>query len=175
VGCCYRIAWRSRVPYPIEFEFTVERMERPALMEGRAEGALSGHGRWRLLEEGGVTAVLYEWNVATPKRWMNLVAPVARPVFAWNHDVVMRWGGEGLARQLGVPLLARGDRVHGPSRPGRFRLGVLGLAELALGRSRILGWGRGCVRRPRPAGGDRRSFGGVLGETDSATPGIDRR
>jgi hypothetical protein len=30
---------------PIEFEFTVERVERPALMEGRAEGELSGHGR----------------------------------------------------------------------------------------------------------------------------------
>ena len=108
VGCCYRIAWRSRVPYPIEFEFMVERVERPALMEGRAQGELSGHGRWRLLEEGGVTAVLYEWNVATSKRWMNIVAPVARPVFAWNHDVVMRWGGEGLARELGVPLLAQG-------------------------------------------------------------------
>jgi hypothetical protein len=52
--------------------------------------------------------VLYEWNVTTSKRWMNLVAPVARPVFAWNHDVVMRWGGEGLARELGVPLLAHG-------------------------------------------------------------------
>jgi hypothetical protein len=108
VGCCYQIEWRSRVPYPIEFDFTVECVERPALMEGQAVGDLSGHGRWRLLEEGGVTAVLYEWNVTTSKRWMNLVAPVARPVFAWNHDIVMRWGGEGLARELGVPLLAHG-------------------------------------------------------------------
>ena len=108
VGGRYRIEWRSRVPYPLAFEFTVERVDRPVLMEGRAEGELSGRGRWRLLEEGGVTAVLYEWNVATSKRWMNLVAPLARPVFAWNHDVVMRWGGEGLARELGVPLLAHG-------------------------------------------------------------------
>jgi hypothetical protein len=108
VGCCYRIAWRSRIPYPVEFDFTVERVERPGIMAGRAEGDLSGRGVWRLLEDGGVTAVLYEWNVATSKRWMNLVAPAARPVFAWNHDVVMRWGGEGLARELGVPLLARG-------------------------------------------------------------------
>ena len=108
MGCCYRIEWRSRVPYPVEFDFTVERVDRPALMEGRAEGELSGRGRWRLLEDGGITAVLYEWNVATTKRWMNVIAPVARPVFAWNHDVVMRWGGEGLARELGAPLLALG-------------------------------------------------------------------
>ncbi len=50
--------------------------------------------------------MLYEWNVSTGKRWMNAVAPLARPVFAWNHDLVMRWGGEGLARELGLPLLA---------------------------------------------------------------------
>jgi hypothetical protein len=38
---------------------------------------------------------------------MNLLAPLARPVFAWNHDVVMRWGAEGLAKLLRAPLLAR--------------------------------------------------------------------
>jgi hypothetical protein len=83
-------------------------VERPALMEGNAFGELSGHGRWRLLEDAGVTAVIYEWNVSTTKRWMNLLAPVARPVFEYNHDVVMCWGGEGLARQLGAKLLASG-------------------------------------------------------------------
>jgi hypothetical protein len=106
VGSCYRVEWRSRIPYSIEFDFTVEEVDEPALMSGRAEGDLNGHGRWRLLEEGGVTAVLYEWNVHTTKPWMNLIAPLARPVFDWNHDLVMRWGGEGLARELGAPLLA---------------------------------------------------------------------
>jgi hypothetical protein len=106
VGSCYRLEWRSRIPYSIVFDFTVEQVDEPALMEGRAEGDLIGRGRWRLFEDSGVTAVLYEWNVVTSKRWMNAIAPLARPVFAWNHDLVMRWGGEGLARELGVPLLA---------------------------------------------------------------------
>jgi hypothetical protein len=108
VGSRFRIAWRSRIPYSLEFDFTVERVERPSVMEGRARGELEGWGRWRLLEEAGVTAVLYEWNVVTTKRWMNLVAPLARPVFEYNHDVVMGWGGEGLARRLGARLLASG-------------------------------------------------------------------
>ena len=108
VGGRYRIAWRSRLPYPLEFEFAVSEAERPALMAGTAEGELAGTGRWRLFEHQGTTAVLYEWNVATTKPWMNLLSPVARPVFAWNHDVVMGWGGEGLARRLGARLLARG-------------------------------------------------------------------
>ena len=36
---------------------------------------------------------------------MNLLAPVARPLFKWNHDVVMNWGAEGLAKRLGVERL----------------------------------------------------------------------
>lgn len=107
-GSRHLVEWRSRVPYSVSFEFEVERVERPALMEGLAYGDLSGSGRWRLLEDAGVTAVLYEWNVETTQGWMNLVAPFARPIFEWNHDVVMRWGGEGLARRLGVRLLAAG-------------------------------------------------------------------
>jgi uncharacterized protein YndB with AHSA1/START domain len=108
VGSRYRIAWRSRMPYELEFDFTVRSREAPRLMEGDAVGELTGSGRWRLFQEDGVTAVLYEWNVETTKPWMKLLAPVARPAFEYNHNVVMRWGGEGLARRLGVRLLAAG-------------------------------------------------------------------
>lgn len=104
----YVIAWRSRIPYDLEFEFAVERIDRPYEMSGTATGELAGTGHWRLFEHAGVTAVTYEWDVRTAKRWMNVLAPVARPVFAYNHDVVMRWGGEGLARRLGCNLLAAG-------------------------------------------------------------------
>jgi hypothetical protein len=82
-------------------------VERPMLLEADAVGELAGVGRWRLFEQEGTTAVLYEWNVATTKPWMNLVAPVARPIFEWNHDWVMARGGEGIARLLGCELLAR--------------------------------------------------------------------
>jgi uncharacterized protein YndB with AHSA1/START domain len=108
VGSVSRLVWRSRLPYRIEFEVTTKRVERPHLMEGEAVGELTGTGRWRLFERDGVTAVLYEWNVRTTKAWMNLVAPVARPIFEWNHDWVMARGGEGVARLLGCRLLAAG-------------------------------------------------------------------
>jgi hypothetical protein len=104
----YRVAWRSRIPYSLEFDFGVERTDPPRAMEGTATGALRGTGHWRLFEQGGVTAVLYEWNVETTKLWMNVLGPLARPVFEYNHDVVMRWGGEGLARRLHNNLLAAG-------------------------------------------------------------------
>ena len=106
VGQRGRYVWRSAIPYPVEFEIRSTRVERPHLLEGTASGGLEGVGRWRLFEQEGVTAVIYEWNVRTTKRWMNAVAPFARPVFKWNHDWVMRNGGTGIAELLGCRLLA---------------------------------------------------------------------
>ena len=106
VGSLGRYVWRSRLPYRLEFEMRTTVVERPRYMEGQADGELAGAGRWRLFEEDGVTAVVYDWDVHTTRPWMNLLAPVARPVFAWNHDYVMSAGGEGLARRLNTTLVA---------------------------------------------------------------------
>ncbi|MDP9188675.1 MAG: SRPBCC family protein [Actinomycetota bacterium] len=106
VGQYGRYVWKSKLPYKLEFFVRSTRVEPPRLLEGEASGELAGTGRWRLFEQDGVTAVLYEWNVRTTRAWMNLLAPVARPVFAVNHDYVMRSGGEGLARLLNARLLA---------------------------------------------------------------------
>jgi uncharacterized protein YndB with AHSA1/START domain len=108
VGSVSRLVWKSLLPYRVEFEVTTTRVERPHLLEADAVGELTGVGRWRLYEHGGATAVLYEWNVATSKAWMNLLAPIARPAFEWNHDWVMARGGEGISKLLGCRLLANG-------------------------------------------------------------------
>ena len=103
-----RYVWRSRVPYPVRFEVVATVVERPYLLVGEAGGELEGTGSWRLFEADGVSAAVYEWDVRTTKRWMNLVAPLAGAAFRWNHDQIMRWGGEGLAKHLGCRLLAAG-------------------------------------------------------------------
>jgi uncharacterized protein YndB with AHSA1/START domain len=111
-GQLARYTWKSRLPYELEFEMRTTRVERPHSLEGLASGELEGSGRWRVFERGGTTAVLYEWDVRTTRQWMNLLAPVARPIFGWNHDYVMRNGGEGLARLLDARLItARGGSV----------------------------------------------------------------
>ena len=104
IGSVHRYVWRSRLPYDIEFRMRTTKVERPHLLEGTADGNLSGIGRWRLWEGDG-TAVTYEWAVETTIPWMNAIAPVGRPVFHWSHDHVMRNGGRGLARLLGSKLL----------------------------------------------------------------------
>jgi Polyketide cyclase / dehydrase and lipid transport len=100
VGKVFTISWRSFLPYDLTFVTTVTQVEKPHLMVGEARGELTGTGRWRLFNHDGVTAVTYEWNVRTTKAWMNALAPLARPVFEWNHDYVMRRGGEGLKSRL---------------------------------------------------------------------------
>jgi uncharacterized protein YndB with AHSA1/START domain len=105
IGQVGRYVWKSRLPYELDFEMVTTRVERPHLLEGEASGELAGTGRWRLFEARGTTAVLYEWNVRTTRAWMNLLAPIARPVFAWNHHWVMHNGGRGLAQRLGVRRL----------------------------------------------------------------------
>jgi uncharacterized protein YndB with AHSA1/START domain len=105
IGALYRHEWRSVVPYPVRFETRITRIELPHLIEADADGELAGTGRWRFFG-GRETAVTYEWNVRTTRPWMNVLAPVARPIFRWNHNVVMHQGGQGLADLLGADLLA---------------------------------------------------------------------
>ena len=104
IGAIHRYTWKSKLPYRLVFEMKTTRIEPLALIEGQAIGELQGQGRWQFSNDGATTTVRYDWKVATTKCWMNYLAPIARPVFKWNHDVVMGWGGEGLARRLGVSL-----------------------------------------------------------------------
>ena len=106
IGQFGRYIWKAKLPYRVEFFIRTTKVERPFLLEGDATGELAGVGRWRLFEQDGLTAVIYEWNVRTTTAWMNALAPVAGRVFKSNHDYVMRNGGVGIAKLLGVPLLA---------------------------------------------------------------------
>ena len=105
LGQLARYSWRSSLPYTLQFDSRVTRIEPPHLIEGQATGELEGVGVWRLFASPEGTAVLYSWRVRTTQRWMNLWGPLARPAFRWNHDRVMHQGGVGLARRLGASLI----------------------------------------------------------------------
>jgi uncharacterized protein YndB with AHSA1/START domain len=105
VGSVTRTRWTSALPYGFVFLIRTTRSERPRLIEVSASGDLDGSGRWELDADGDRTTVRYEWNVRTTKRWMDLLAPLARPAFGWNHAVLMQAGGEGLAARLGAELV----------------------------------------------------------------------
>lgn len=100
VGAIHRYTWKSKLPYRLTFEMRLTRVEPMRLIEGEAIGELAGIGRWQFAKEGDNTRVTYDWRVETTKAWMNVLAPIARPIFRWNHDVVMNWGGQALAKRV---------------------------------------------------------------------------
>ena len=132
VGKRLHLLFRTRLPYTLGFDVRVTRVQPPSELVAEATGELEGTGRWTLTSADGGTRVRYNWDIRTTRRWMNLLAPVARPVFSWNHDELMREGAQSLARRLAWTWRCR-TRRHG-STPGESR---------AVGRYRGRAGGRG--------------------------------
>ena len=124
LGAVLELTTRALLPYDLVARIRTARVDRPHLLELTSLGDLDGSGRFTLAEEDGVTTVRFEWRVTTTKPWMNALAPIARPLFAWNHDVAMTAAGRGLARVLGVRLLAN---ESGPVQRGEGRLATVTL------------------------------------------------
>ncbi|UEG50804.1 SRPBCC family protein [Ferruginibacter lapsinanis] len=105
LGKKVRYTWRSILPYTLTFDMESCNIQEPFILEGIAYGELEGEGKWRFLEENGVTTLQYNWDVNTTKKWMNNLRPVLKPLFKWNHDVVMKRGARGLAKKLNAELV----------------------------------------------------------------------
>lgn len=124
-----RYAWQGQLPYRVVFDVRATRIESLVAIEGSSRGDLDGVGRWHFSRQGAVSVVRYEWHVRVTRWWMKLAAPLARSFFIRNHALLMKQGGEGLARLLGSRLLSQenidlmADAVPSGRAPGRRREG----------------------------------------------------
>ena len=109
LGALCRVTMKSALPYRLTFTARTVKLDEPKLIEVQADGELRGTGRWSLRATPDGTLARYDWNVETTRPWMRWLAPIARPVFARNHDIIMGWGLEGLRKRL-EPLLPRVPR-----------------------------------------------------------------
>jgi carbon monoxide dehydrogenase subunit G len=130
VGRRVRYVIKGRLPLRLAFEATTTLSVPPRDQKLQAEGQLAGTGHWSLEQQDEVTTARYSWDVRTTRPWMNMLAPLARPLFTWNSKGVMLQAGQGLARFLGVPLVAA--EFTAPPSPGARRLGWAALAMLAV-------------------------------------------
>ena len=107
LGAVHRYTWKGVLPYRVIIDVRVTRVTPLVALEGEASGALEGVGRWHFAADGSRTTVRYDWHVRTASAWMSAVAfaPLARLVFRWNHDSIMREGGLALARLLEARLV----------------------------------------------------------------------
>jgi hypothetical protein len=57
-----------------------------------------------LTKDGDITIARYDWPLSTTKTWLNILSPLAKPLFGRNHKVEMSWGAESLAKRLDVKV-----------------------------------------------------------------------
>ena len=101
-----RYTWKSALPYTLSFNMQLTEKQDFTSLKGIAFGELEGDGTWHLSHDNGVTKVQYNWNVKTNKAWMNYLAFILKPLFKLNHDIVMKWGAECLAKKLNAELIS---------------------------------------------------------------------
>ncbi|MBL1263927.1 polyketide cyclase / dehydrase and lipid transport [Methylomicrobium sp. RS1] len=97
-----RYLWRTCLPYDLAFELRVTQLHPYRSITAEVTGDLIGSGDCSLTyrENEAATELIFIWNVSLAKSWMKLLAGVARPVFVWNHQRVMKNGEAGLIRHL---------------------------------------------------------------------------
>jgi hypothetical protein len=101
-GSIRRSTWKSALPYTLEFDSEIVRVEPMTVIEARAFGQLEGTGLWTLTaEDAGTTHVRYDWKVKTTKSWMNFIAPLVES--RCDHEL----GREGARKKIKLPTAGR--------------------------------------------------------------------
>ncbi|OJW80959.1 MAG: hypothetical protein BGO69_19955 [Bacteroidetes bacterium 46-16] len=99
----YRL--RSPMLYTLSFRLLLTQREEYKHLAGNASGELEGEGAWHFDTGEGVTHVRCHWNVHTNIKWMNTFAFLLKPVFMFNHRLVMKQGAKCLAKKLGTTVI----------------------------------------------------------------------
>jgi len=126
VGAVYRNRIGSPTGYSFTFESETAEVERLRRIDLILTGEIDGRVRYLLSDDrSGGTHISYAQLVETPKWWMNLLAPVARPGFTWNHDKLMTDFGQGLAKASGGELVTVRNWTLKPGSSGFYAMPAL--------------------------------------------------
>ncbi len=96
VGATSSSRFKGRLPYTLETQSTITRLERPHVIAGDVVGDLSGHGLWTLNQQDAGTHVRFDWVVRADRPLIRLLTPVARRLFRWNHAYAISCAIRGL-------------------------------------------------------------------------------
>ena len=96
-GKRFEVVARSLLPYELRFVSDADVPQTgPNVIDARLAGDMEGTVRWTVTEEADGCRLVYDQEVRTNKRLLNVMAPVARPGFKANHALMMRHGQQGL-------------------------------------------------------------------------------
>jgi hypothetical protein len=88
------------LPYTLRWALTLTEPVRETGFALRADGDLSGTGRWTFVQDGPETVITYEWRVRASKWVLRRLSWLFKPVFAANHRWAMARGEESLRLEL---------------------------------------------------------------------------
>lgn len=101
---------RATLPYDLVFTSSQAVRDRQGgILEANLSGDLDGFSRWTITAEGAGTLAIFDEEVVATKRLLQVLAPVARPVFRGNHELMMRHGQQGLRTYVSGITLGRGQ------------------------------------------------------------------
>jgi hypothetical protein len=99
-GRLLEITTKGALPYELTWRLEVLEAERPRLIRLKASGELIGFGEWQIAEAGKDVALVYTWRVRAEHPMLRRLEFLLKPLFALNHNWVMRKGEEGMKREL---------------------------------------------------------------------------
>jgi hypothetical protein len=101
VGSEFASTWRSRAGYGLRLRITITEYVPGSYIAFDSAGDLKGSGSWRFTSNSdNCTAMKIDWDVQPTKPWMRLLSPLLRPVFVYNHHLIMEDGERSLNRYL---------------------------------------------------------------------------
>ncbi len=84
------------LPYHLNWTATLIESRAPHGWTIDASGDLQGRGVWRLVQNGPIAEIAYDWQVKAERPILKLLSPILKPIFAWNHRWAMAKGEAGL-------------------------------------------------------------------------------
>ena len=92
VGGTVEYTARGFLPYALRWRLHGEEADAPGYYRLSSSGDLEGTGIWRLAQDGEEVDVSYEWTVRANKPLLRRLSFLIGPIFAANHEAVMKRG-----------------------------------------------------------------------------------
>jgi quercetin dioxygenase-like cupin family protein/uncharacterized protein YndB with AHSA1/START domain len=96
VGAESRQHFKGRLPYHLNTRSVIVELDPPRTVTADVDGDLRGRGTWTLSQTERGTHVRFDWQVHADRKLLQVLTPVLRPIFRWNHNWAIARAKEGL-------------------------------------------------------------------------------
>ena len=101
VGSRVAVVAKGWLPYKLKATFEATRLEKPNLIEFKAEGDFkTDSSRWIIRESSGGTQATLEWNPIVDQAFVRAFSFLLKPLFRSNHRWTMKRGEKQIAAYI---------------------------------------------------------------------------